>query len=243
MSIALMTLAWKSAAPAGQKMVLLALCDNANDQGECYPSISMLARKCSMAERTVQNHIADMEEAGIVVRAYRAGRSTVYHIDPRKFCTPADSAPQQNPHPAPAKTAPQPPQDVHPAPAKSAPITTNEPPKEPSGKPSKRGKAANASFDPMAALLAVGVSEKAARDWLQVRKAKRAPLTETALDGIKTEAAHAGLSMQETVVLCVEKNWQGFFASWVEPKSAPGHGSGKFNPTAHVNRNRHGGAA
>jgi DNA-binding transcriptional regulator YhcF (GntR family) len=89
-SIALMTLVWKAALPSGRKMVLLALCDNANDQGECYPSVPMLAEKCSMGERTVQQHITDLETDGIVRRAMRGGRSTVYHINPRKICTPAE---------------------------------------------------------------------------------------------------------------------------------------------------------
>lgn len=134
MSIALMTLAWKTDLPSGRKMVLLALCDNANDQGECYPSIESISRKCSMGERTVQQHIGDMEAAGILVRGFRKGRSTVYKIDPRNFCTPADSAPPQNSHPTPAVSAPPPPQNLHPTPADLAPITTKEPSTEPSQK-------------------------------------------------------------------------------------------------------------
>jgi len=37
MSVALMAQAWKSKYGSTAKLVLLALCDNANDQGECYP--------------------------------------------------------------------------------------------------------------------------------------------------------------------------------------------------------------
>ena len=80
-----MTLAWKSDLPSGEKMVLLALCDNANDQGECYPSVSMLSEKCSLSERSVFNHIAKLEKIGAIVRENRTGRSTIYHIDPCKF--------------------------------------------------------------------------------------------------------------------------------------------------------------
>lgn len=146
MSIALMTQAWKSTLPSGRKMVLLALCDNANDQGDCYPSISMLAEKCSMGERTVQQHITDLVKDGIVRRAMRGGRSTVYHIDPRRFCTPAKSVPSQDSRPdsiAPFQEGTQhattpksaadprrfsthaesaPPQNLHPTPANTAPL-------------------------------------------------------------------------------------------------------------------------
>ena len=110
MSIALMTLAWKMDISTAPKMVLLALCDNANDQGECYPSVAMLAEKCSMAERSVQKHISDMEAAGILARGYRTGRSTVYQINPRKLCTPANCAPHPRNWctPTPAACAPYP---------------------------------------------------------------------------------------------------------------------------------------
>lgn len=127
MSIRLMTEAWKSDMPSGRKMVLLALCDNANDQGECYPSISMLAEKCSMSERSVFNHIADLEKVGAIARQSRTGRSTVYTIDPCKFCTPANSAPLQLLQGTPANSAPTPLQPLHPTPATVAPITINEP--------------------------------------------------------------------------------------------------------------------
>ncbi|WP_426106414.1 helix-turn-helix domain-containing protein [Massilia sp. TSP1-1-2] len=112
-------------------MVLLALCDNANDQGECYPSISTIAIKCSMGERTVQGHITDMESMGIIRRELRNGRSTIYHIDQGRFDTPAESAPPQNPHPTPAKAAPPPPQILQKTPADLAPRTVKEPSKEP----------------------------------------------------------------------------------------------------------------
>ena len=60
MSISFMALAWKAAIPSGRKLVLLSLCDHANDQGECYPSVEALARKCSMGQRTVQQHIGEL---------------------------------------------------------------------------------------------------------------------------------------------------------------------------------------
>jgi len=150
MSIALMTAAWKSALPAGRKMVLLALCDNANDHGECHPSIGYLANKCSMGERTVQQHISDMERAGIVQRRMRFGTTTMYYIYPGRFNDPAEFAPPEDPppggsqsgpaktaggenlHPTPAGVAGLPPQPSRPSPAKAAPRT----PSEPSGKPS-----------------------------------------------------------------------------------------------------------
>lgn len=127
MSIQLMTQAWKSPLPAGMKMVLLALCDNANDMGECYPSISTIAVKCSMGERTVQRHITDMEELKIIWRELRKGRSTVYHIYSAHFDTSANLAPLSNLAPTSAKLAPTPPPNSTKTSANLAPITIKEP--------------------------------------------------------------------------------------------------------------------
>lgn len=63
-------------------------------------------------------------------------------------------------------------------------------------------------------LLELGVDEQVARDWLKVRKAKRAPLTDTALDAMKLEASRAGISLAAAVEICAKRGWQGFKASW-----------------------------
>lgn len=204
MSIALMTLAWKSSLPAGRKMVLLALCDNANDQGECFPSVPMLAEKCSMGERTVQQHIADMEAAGIVTREMRTGRSTIYRIDPRKFCTPAEDAPPQNPHPTPAESAPPPPQISHHTPADSAPITINEPSIEPSG-----NRQAPAAQLPVFAL-PDWVPVKAWEGYLAMRKKKRAVPTDHARDLVIAELAKLraeGQSVEDVLNQSTRNSW------------------------------------
>ena len=69
-------------------------------------------------------------------------------------------------------------------------------------------------FEPLAALLALGVDEQVARDWLDVRKAKRAPLKQTALDDVVAEAHKAGISVAQAVRICAARGWQGFRASW-----------------------------
>ena len=66
MSIKLMAKAWEMPIPSGQKMVLLALCDHANDDGDCYPSQKKLAKKCSMSSRAISNHIKWLHDCGIL---------------------------------------------------------------------------------------------------------------------------------------------------------------------------------
>jgi hypothetical protein len=71
-------------------------------------------------------------------------------------------------------------------------------------------------------LAAEGVDETLAADWLRVRRAKKAPLTRTAWDGVKREAAKAGLQVPEAVRIAVERGWQGFQAQWVLGDKRPG---------------------
>lgn len=51
-------------------------------------------------------------------------------------------------------------------------------------------------------------------DFLAIRKAKRAPLTQTAWSGLVREAKKAGISVAEAVEYVVVKNWQSFNAEW-----------------------------
>lgn len=231
MSIALMTQAWKSGLPAGRKMVLLALCDNANDQGECYPSIAMLAHKCSMGERTVQQHIAEMEGEGIIERELRSGRSTVYRLDPCRFGTPAGSAPPRMSHPPPAKSAPAPRWNRHPTPADAAPITIKEPSMEPPGKHNRKPRGKPGVAPGLEDLVALGVGQQVAADWLTIRAGKRLPLTRTALEGMVADVAHAGMSMADAVRICCQKGWARFDASWLSPQPARPPGPGYQSAT------------
>lgn len=58
--------AWEQTAPTGAKMVLLALADTANDDGECWPGRKFIAEKCGMTDRTVTTHIKTLEGLGLV---------------------------------------------------------------------------------------------------------------------------------------------------------------------------------
>lgn len=212
MSIALMTLAWQSDIASGPKMVLLSLCDNANENGECYPSISLICKRCSMAERTVQGHINALEKQGCLTRKERQGHSTLYTIDPRRICTPAESAPPQKTAVTPADSAPTPAESAPPVPAESAPRIVIEPSLEPS---SNRQGARCAEVQ--AAIFKVDDVDKSVwQDFVILRKAKKAPLTKTAVDGLRREADKAGLTLNAAIRVCCENGWQGFKAAWYE---------------------------
>lgn len=59
-----------------------------------------------------------------------------------------------------------------------------------------------------------GVPSEVVRDFKAIRKAKKAPITETAMAGIRREAEKAGLSLHAALALCCERGWSGFKADW-----------------------------
>lgn len=66
----------------------------------------------------------------------------------------------------------------------------------------------------------IGVDESLWNDFLTLRRAKKLPLTKTALKGIANEAVKAGKSLSEVLQICCERGWGGFKASWeLEPKA------------------------
>lgn len=73
-------------------------------------------------------------------------------------------------------------------------------------------------FEAKRVLLSEGVDNQVAADFIKLRTAKRSPLSQSALDGIKREAIKAGLSLPDVILICVERGWQGFNASWLDDK-------------------------
>lgn len=64
-----------------------------------------------------------------------------------------------------------------------------------------------------------GVDEVVWSDFLKVRKAKKAPLTTTSMEGIKREASLAGWTVGEALQECATRGWQSFKADWVKGQS------------------------
>jgi uncharacterized protein YdaU (DUF1376 family) len=70
------------------------------------------------------------------------------------------------------------------------------------------------------------VNPKTWEDFEKHRKAKGAPITETAIKGFEREAAKAGLSLEGAITESIERNWQGFKADWIK---GAGNGNGNRN--------------
>ena len=63
------------------------------------------------------------------------------------------------------------------------------------------------------------VDQQVWQDFTAIRKAKRSPLTSTALNGIRKQADKAGISLEAALRLCCERGWQGFKAEWMDGKA------------------------
>ena len=64
----------------------------------------------------------------------------------------------------------------------------------------------------------VGVSEIVWQDFVKQRKAKKAAVTQTVIDGIQREANKADWTLDAALAECVVRGWQSFKAEWVAPK-------------------------
>jgi hypothetical protein len=130
MSIKLMTAVWGMKLTHTDKLVLLALADNANDEGLCWPSIRTLCKKTCLSERGVQASIGRLIETGTLQRIIRNGKSSNFYVRPPQDMHPAHNSPRTQ--------CTEPPHIVHPPPAPGAPRTVKEPSKKPAGRELKK---------------------------------------------------------------------------------------------------------
>ncbi|EGY28318.1 DNA replication protein gp18, partial [Candidatus Regiella insecticola 5.15] len=68
-----------------RKLILLKLADNANDQGECWPSVPYIAHQCEITDRSVQKHLHQLAANGLLWIEFRKNeqgmnKSNVYHL-------------------------------------------------------------------------------------------------------------------------------------------------------------------
>lgn len=107
MSIRIMAAVWELPhLTATQKIVLLSLADQANDDGYCWPSAATTARRTGLNERSTRRTIGELEAAGVLSRHFAPGKATHYQIHPCHKVTPDTAAPlTQRPRPLTENTA------------------------------------------------------------------------------------------------------------------------------------------
>lgn len=66
MTIRAMNWAWGVDLPPAMKLVLLKLADRANDDGECWPGMDVVAEACGVSKASMIRYIQKMEEMGVL---------------------------------------------------------------------------------------------------------------------------------------------------------------------------------
>jgi len=216
MSVYAMAWAFEQDCPPTERFVLVVLADNIRENNHCWPKMETVARKTGFSRRTVINAIASLEKRGLlqVEKRTKDGMkiTSVYRMpipdvkllrnDVKKTALRCESDDTADVNP----TAPRCESDDI-CDVKEIHINRIEPSvKEPSVyKPTiKQPQPPD------------GVSLQTWEDFKTLRKAKRAPINETALNGIRREAEKAGVTLQTALETCCERGWQGFKAEWME---------------------------
>ena len=117
----------------------------------------------------------------------------------------------------------EPPPNHEPLTINQEPVVTTPPD---GGVPRKRS-------TPAAAARPDDVSEPVWQDFQRLRRERRAPLTDTALAGVRREAQKAGVSMEVAVAYCCEAGWQGFNAGWYADRQGAARGTAATGETAY----------
>lgn len=85
----------------------------------------------------------------------------------------------------------------------------------------RRGAAPSAQLVTVEDLVAAGVKQQHAEDWLTVRAKKNLPLTATAWADVQTQAEQAGLTVGEAVRQATVNGWGGFKSTWLSRGAGP----------------------
>lgn len=237
MSISLMTAAWKIDLPASPKLVLLAMCDWANDEGaSLFPSVGKVAVRASMSERNAKRVLHTLIEAGwlsVVGNSMggKPGMTRQYQLNApailRGYVGATDDklSPVTNPAERGDSTGKGRVTNGTETGDTGVTLTTIDPPLDPP-KAKKRASAPSVvAVDLDFSTWPNPPSTQVLGDWLHLRRQRRAPVTPTVLASFGTElhlAARMGFSVDDCLTKCCNRNWQGFEAAWLA-RDTPTH--------------------
>ena len=110
MSVQMLSAAWaQDGLTSNQKLVLLGLANWCNSESQtAWPSIPVLAERCSLTPRSVQRILKQLRELGLISVEQRSNTSSVYyfHLKERHDVTPDTVSPPTQCHPTPDTVSP-----------------------------------------------------------------------------------------------------------------------------------------
>lgn len=187
-----------------RKLVLLKLADNANDDGICFPSYQYIADKCEMSKRSAISHIDDLIKMGLVTKKARKnkdGSSANLYLLHLEQGSEKSALGGENISLGSENFALGGSENISPRTSHSL---------EPVNEPKKTTQKSESEI----LLERFGITGRLAKDFIAHRKTKRGAISETQLSRLQKQADKAGISICEAVEICIERNWQGFNASW-----------------------------
>jgi predicted transcriptional regulator len=204
------------------KLVLLILADCHNSETDlCYPSLTFLCERANCSRQGAVNVLAELESEGLISTQKTLGKKTYYTLKLVNTVDPSTELTRQT----------------------GVPVLVK--PVNPTGQlASKTGQASrleqvsnkeltgniNKEYIPLRPKVSRpdSVSEQVWADFETLRKTLKAPITETALNGIDREAGKAGISLNTALRTCVERSWRGFKSEWLQNGQSTPNGSGKY---------------
>ncbi|AKP09927.1 replication protein [Neisseria gonorrhoeae] len=108
--------------------------------------------------------------------------------------------------------------------AADAPLSA-EPPESGKRAPAAKAKKTGRHETELSLLADYGITGQVAADFLQVRKAKRQPLTETAMRLIAADAEKCGMTALQAAEYAIASGWASFRAEWLQNKTFGGSGN------------------
>lgn len=201
-------LAWafkQDVKPSAVKFTLIALCECANYKtGAIHPSIAHIEEITGQNRKTIIANIAKLEERGFIqdtgqrigqtkqIKVYRTAIGTVPETEQSQERNSSENGGKQSQK-----------RDTEPSSEPSCSTETTS-------LPSITRERAPTLVCPR------DVNEQVWKDFVAMRRSKRAPISETALAGIKREADKAGWSLNDALAECAARGWQGFNSTWVQ---------------------------
>ena len=171
-------------------------------------------------EETVQKAINELVDLGLIGKQSRIGLPNEYFLisDPKKGVTPPpkNGVPPENGVPPKKGVTPPPKKGGHINTKYKKQISTNvdiNTAREETAKKLTKHEA------DLALLAEHGIAGQIAEDFLTIRKAKRQPLTGTAMRLIASDAEKCGMTAAQAVEYAIGNGWGSFRAEWLKNKT------------------------
>lgn len=213
MSIKLMSAVWDMELPTHtQKLVLLSLADQANDMGECWPSLDTISRRCGLTRQGVLDQIEKLTAQRCLSVETGGGRkSNRYTVAVNRIDQNRESVAVNAVDPSSQPRLPQQSTVLTPAVNGVDPIRKYNHSLIPN-RTNKEGSSSDPPKFEIPLLLQTEGFISAWAEWLEHLKQKKSKPTSLALKRQLSKLESMGERKAiETINNCIEKNWQGIY--------------------------------